>query len=409
MTFFMVINYAIQLVFLCFGLYYFTISLFSFIPRRRPPVDNNHLRRYALVIAAHNEEVVIENLVDSLKRLDYPDDRYEIFVIADNCTDKTADLARQAGATVFERFDDTARGKGHALEWMFEKIYKMDKKFDSIVVFDADNVVDKDFLKNINRQHLRGSKVVQGYIDSKNPEDSWISYSYSIAFWCINRLFQQSRSNLNLGCQLCGTGFSVDVDILKEIGWGATCLTEDMEFTMKLALHDIKVGWAADAVVYDEKPTNLSQSWKQRIRWMQGHADVACRFVKKLVKRGIAEKRLFYIDCALYLLQPLRILAMGAITVMAWIQNIYPESNLIIWGLVPAHIWNVVVIGQFLWTPFVLFIEKKITPSIIWRYFLYSVYNLTWVPIAIIGIMNKDKKEWFHTKHTRKISIREMQ
>ena len=108
-------------------------------------------------------------------------------------------------------------------------------------------------LKNINLQHNRGARVVQGYIDSKNPNDSWISYSYSIAFWTVNKLFQQSRYNLGLGCQLCGTGFSVDVSVLREIGWGATCLTEDMEFTMKLGLNDIKVSWANDAVVYDEK------------------------------------------------------------------------------------------------------------------------------------------------------------
>jgi cellulose synthase/poly-beta-1,6-N-acetylglucosamine synthase-like glycosyltransferase len=106
-------------------------------------------------------------------------------------------------------------------------------------------------------------RVVQGYIDSKNPNDSWITYAYSISFWSINKLFQQSRANLNLSCQLCGTGFSVDVDVLKKIGWGATCLTEDMEFTMKLSLNDIRVGWASDAIVYDEKPLTLSQSWKQ--------------------------------------------------------------------------------------------------------------------------------------------------
>ncbi|OQB13834.1 MAG: Beta-monoglucosyldiacylglycerol synthase [Firmicutes bacterium ADurb.Bin193] len=403
-----VISYIIQALFLLLGAYYFVISLFSFIPRRNQAVDDTRLRRYALLVAAHNEELVIENMVESLKKLDYPDDKYEIFIIADNCTDKTAQIARDAGATVFERFNSTERGKGFALEWMFQKLFEMDNKFDSVVVFDADNIASRDFLKNINRQHNRGFKVVQGYIDSKNPNDSWISYSYSIAFWAINRLFQQSRSNLNLGCQLCGTGFSVDIDVLKEIGWGATCLTEDMEFTMKLALNDIKVGWANDAVVYDEKPLTLSQSWKQRVRWMQGHADVATRFVLKLFKKSFSEGKLAPFDCALYLLQPLRIITMGAITVMAWIQTAYPESNLVIWGLVPDGVWNVFVLLQFCWTPLVLVIEKKVSKRTIWGYIAYTFYTLTWVPIAIIGIINKNKKEWFHTQHTRKISINEL-
>ncbi len=403
------ISYFVQILFILLGAYYFIISLFSFIPRRMPKVDDTKFRSYALLVAAHNEELVIENMVDSLKKLDYPEEQYEIFVIADNCSDQTAQLARSAGATVYERFDTSSRGKGFALEWMFDKIFNMERHFDSVIIFDADNIVDKNFLRNINKQHVLGNKVVQGYIDSKNPNDSWISYSYSIAFWSINRLFQQSRANLNLGCQLCGTGFSVDADILKELGWGATCLTEDMEFTMKLALNNVKVAWANDAVVYDEKPLTLSQSWKQRVRWMQGHADVATRFIGKLFKKAVKEKRLAPFDCAIYLLQPLRIITMGAITVMAWVQTAYPESNLVIWGLIPRGIWNAFVVAQFCWTPFVLFVEKKLTKRSVWGLITYIAYTLTWVPIAVIGVMNKNKKEWFHTQHTRKISISELQ
>ncbi|NLB82461.1 MAG: glycosyltransferase family 2 protein [Clostridiaceae bacterium] len=403
------ISYFVQIVFIILGAYYFIISLFSFIPRREKDIKDNKFRKYALLVAAHNEQLVIEHMIESLKKLDYPNNKYEIFVIADNCTDNTAQIASKCGATVFERTNPNQRGKGYALEWMFGKIYNMEKHFDSVVVFDADNIVGKDFLKNINKQHVKGLKVVQGYIDSKNPNDSWITYSYSISFWSINKLFQQSRANLNLNCQLCGTGFSVDVDVLKEIGWGATCLTEDMEFTMKLTLNNIKVGWAKDAIVYDEKPLTLSQSWKQRIRWMQGHADVACRFVSKLIKKAFVERSLISLDCALYLLQPLRIVTMGAITVMAWIQTAYPESNLVIWGLIPRGVWNIVVIMQFAWTPLVLLVEKKATKRIFIGYLSYIIYTLTWVPIAIVGIVNKNKKEWFHTKHTRKISINEIQ
>jgi len=403
------LNYFVQMLFLLLGAYYFVISIFSFIPRREKEIDNTKFHDFALLVAAHNEEQVIENMVDSLKKLNYPDDKYQIFVIADNCSDNTAKFARDAGATVCERFDTTARGKGFALEWMFSKIFAMERKFDSVVIFDADNIAEKNFLMEINKQHNKGYKVVQGYIDSKNPDDSWITYSYSIAFWSVNRLFQQSRYNLNFGCQLCGTGFSVDIDILKEMGWGATCLTEDMEFTMKLALNDVNVAWANDAIVYDEKPLTMSQSWKQRTRWMQGHADVASRFFFKLIKKSVVEGKFVPFDCALYLLQPLRIITMGIITIMAWIQTAYPESNLVVFGYVPKNVWNLIVIAQFSWTPIVLLVEKRVTKRTIWGYLTYIFYNLTWVPIAVIGVMNKNKKEWFHTQHTRKISINELQ
>ncbi|MBR0278004.1 MAG: glycosyltransferase, partial [Clostridia bacterium] len=142
---FLWIGYIVQILFLMLGAYYFFVSVFAFIPRKNRPDITDKYHDYALIVAAHNERRVIENMVDSLKRLDYPKDKYSIFVVADNCADNTAELARNAGAEVFERFDDTKRGKGFALEWMFDKIYQMERKYDSVIIFDADNIVDKDF------------------------------------------------------------------------------------------------------------------------------------------------------------------------------------------------------------------------------------------------------------------------
>lgn len=407
------LSFVLQIVFLALGTYYFTVSLFCWFNRRTNIIENPKTHSFALVVAAHNEEMVIENMVESLKNLNYPKESYDIFVIADNCTDSTARLAREKGALVFERFDEK-RGKGYALEWMFNQIFEMDKKYDVISIFDADNIVSHSFLTETNKQLNLGYKVVQGYIDSKNPFDSWISAAYSISFWCINKLFQKARYNLNLSCQLCGTGFTVNTDLLKEIGWGATCLTEDIEFTMKLSLNNIKVGWANDAIVYDEKPLTLSQSWKQRIRWMQGHADVASRFFFPLIKQAIKEKSFSKLDCAIYLIQPLRIIAMGIITLMAWLQTIYADGNFgffQVWYLFkdfPA-IWAGFVVAQFFYMPFVLYMERRFNKKTLMSCVTFIFYSLTWVPIAVLGILNKDKKVWFHTQHTRKITIEELE
>ena len=124
------------------------------------------------------------------EKIKYPKELYDIFVIADNCTDDTAKIARAAGANVFERFNKEKRGKGFALEWMFDKIFKMDTHYDGIAVFDADNLVDKNFLKEMNNKMCEVFKVVQGYIDSKNPQDSWITESYAIAFTSAYRMLQ---------------------------------------------------------------------------------------------------------------------------------------------------------------------------------------------------------------------------
>lgn len=407
------IGYIIQALFLLLGAYYFIISIFSFIPKKDKPIVVDKEHDFALVVAAHNEEQVIEHMVESLVELNYPKDKYSIFVIADNCTDRTAEIARKAGAEVFERFNDKERGKGFALEWMFNKIFEMDRKYDSVVIFDADNIVDKDFLYHINEQNKRGFKVVQGYIDSKNPNDSWVSYSYSLGFWSTNKLFQLSRYRLGLGCQLCGTGFSVDLDTLREIGWGATCLTEDMEFTMKLCMNNIRVAFSYDAVVYDEKPITFKQSWNQRIRWMQGHADVFCRFFTKCISKAFKDRSIFPLDCALYLFMPIRIITMGVITAMGYFQ-VFFKSPYVLGSALHLPDWFVIglAICQYLWLPFVMVVEKRVTSRTIfrtiWGYLTYVVYSFTWIPIAVIGFIKKNQHEWYHTQHTRQIKINEM-
>ncbi|HOJ12199.1 MAG TPA: glycosyltransferase family 2 protein, partial [Clostridiales bacterium] len=249
-----------------------------------------------------------------------------------------------------------------------------------------------------------------GYIDSKNPFDSWITCSYSIAFWLSNRIFQLPRYNLGLTCGLCGTGFCVDLGVLKKIGWGATCLTEDLEFTMKLALNDIKVAWAHNAVVYDEKPITLKQSWKQRKRWMQGHADCASRFLIPLFKKAVKDSSLVAFDCALYLFQPLRFIFLGFATVLMWVQTIYPESPFYNLKYVfPVILWQIYVLFQFFYGPLIIISEKKFNPIVILGFIVYPIYCLTWVPITIQGFLSKNNKNWNHTTHTREISITELE
>lgn len=169
-------------------MYYFVLSFFGL---HRKAEKKNYIpkNKFALIIAAHNEEIVIGKLIESLLNQDYPRELFDVFVIADNCTDNTAKVARQYGVNVYERFNKVEKGKGVALEWMFNKLFKMQKKYDAVAIFDADNIVSKNWCKEINSKMQEGYKVVQGYIDSKNPNDSWITSSYSIAFWTQNRMY----------------------------------------------------------------------------------------------------------------------------------------------------------------------------------------------------------------------------
>ncbi len=393
------------------GCYFFGISIFGWIKRKEDdPWQYPASKRFAVVIAAHNEELVIGHVIDSLINQKYPRNLFDIYVAADNCTDRTAVIAREHGALVYSRSDLKKRGKGYALEWMFNILFGLDIQYDAITVFDADNVVSSSFLREMNRQHCRGHKIVQGYIDSKNPYDSWITASYSIAFWMSNRLFQLPRYYMGLSCGLCGTGFSIDTSVLREIGWGATCLTEDLEFTMKLVLNDMKVAWAHNAIVYDEKPITLAQSWKQRVRWMQGHSDCAARYLKPLFSKAFREGNLACFDCAIYLFQPIRFILIGLINIMLWIQTIFPESPFYsLRYFFPAWVWLFFVIIQFFYGPTIVVSEKGFSPKIFLAFIIYPFYCLTWVPISIQGFMNRENKVWNHTSHTREITIDEIE
>lgn len=443
-------------------LYYLIISIFGIFKPSNKNIHNPK-KSFALLVAAHNEEKVIGKIIESLQEQKYPRNLFDIFIIADNCSDNTAKIAKEYNVNVFERLNNKERGKGYALQWMFDKIFKMSKKYDAIGIFDADNVVSKNFLSEINSKMLEGNEVVQGYIDSKNPHDSWITECYSVSFWSSNRLFQLGRSNLHLSNQIGGTGFVVSSHLIKEIGWNATCLTEDLEFTCKLILNNYKVAWCHDAIVYDEKPLSLKQSWRQRTRWMQGFTDVTSRFFIKLIKKAIKERSFICFDCALYVIQPFITLLIGLSYLLTLLQNITVNGLHIftIECLFPVILWKFFSLFQYILTPFVLFLEKKVPKKIfyllclfslnifIFDYFLegsdsilsvllvhiiylamfisltylllakkqfkiflwyqlYSIYTLTWIPITLQGILMRKNKEWNHTEHIRQIGISEV-
>ncbi len=450
-AFFQIFVFAI----ICYYLFLGVVGLF----RKKEKKNYAPKNKFALLIAAHNEEVVVGSLIESMLKLNYPKEMYDVFVIADNCTDDTAKIAKGYGVNVCERFSKDKRGKGYALEWMFAKLFDMQKQYDAVAIFDADNLVHKDFLKEMNSKMQEGYKVVQGYIDSKNPEDSWIAASYSIGFWTQNRMNQLAKANLGLTSQIGGTGFAIETNTLKKLGWGATCLTEDLEFTCKLVLNGEKVGWAHDAIIYDEKPLKLKQSWSQRKRWMQGFTDVASRYFFKLLRKSIVERKFYVFDCALYVLQPFVTVLIGISAILTLIQSNTSGVNIFIINYLFSDVgFKVFCAIQFLLTPLTLLIDRKIKKSfmimeflyssnvfvvpylatnttnwvvalgisigynlafliltgillgkkqftLFYRFWLYALYTITWVPISIQGILNKNNKEWSHTKHVRKIEI----
>lgn len=397
---------SIQILIIGITLYYFSLSLIGMY-RKQENKGFTPVNRFAVVIAAHNEEQVIEPLIENIKRMDYPKHLFDIFVVADNCTDRTARLARNAGANVYQRYNQEKRGKGYALEWMFNKLFELNQNYDAVVIFDADNLVKTNFLSEMNNKLCEGEKIIQGYIDSKNPYDTWVTNTFSIAFWLMNRLIQLARFNLGISNTLAGTGMCISYDVLKKLGWGAHSLTEDLEFTMKGLTHGIRTTWAHDAVVYDEKPLTFMQSCRQRKRWAQGQVVVATRYLLALLTKGIRERKWMYIDASLHLFQPFFIMLATSFLLIQSIPFMQPYYINLFVDYIPGVLWRVVS-GAITVFPIIALYLDKVPWKAYWGLILYPLFMYSWIPIIFVGFLHRNRKDWSHTIHTRSISYNEI-
>ena len=368
-------------------------------------IEKDH--KFMAVIPAHNEEAVIKNLVESLAAQNYPKELHDIYVIADNCTDATAELAKEAGAIVLKRFDEKNKTKGHALNWFIKQKIEENADYDALCVFDADNIVDKNFLKNMNKKLCQGEEVVQGYRDIKNPTDSWITGGYAIFYWMMHRFYHLARYNLGLSPLLNGTGFMVKFDLLKPNGWQTITLTEDIEFSLINIAQGRKLGWAVDAIVYDEQPVSFKASWSQRSRWTVGHLQCMKEYTKKLIDGVRTHKTLMNFDGALYLFGiPLMILTFALLGVNTLL---YVGAEMTLSELV-GHFARYLIatfILPVLTGVAIMALEKKPIKPMLTGILMYPVFMGSWILINIKCLIKPNTK-WEKIEHVRDINIKEV-
>ncbi len=274
-------------------LMYFYQIVYLILPRFARPKRGKGpypQKRYAILIAARNEAAVIGNLLDSIRQQDYPQSLLTVFVIADNCTDSTAEIAAKHGAIVYTRQNQKKIGKGYAIESLLDSI-KADygyERFDAFMVFDADNLLKQDYMTQINKVAAQGFQVFSSYRNSKNFGKSWVSSGHSIWFLHDSAHLNCSRAALKVSCMVTGTGYGFTTQLLEQLGgWPFHCLTEDLEFNTWCVIHKIKIGFAPGAVFYDEQPVSMKISLRQRTRWMQGGIQIGFQFFTRY-PRGFA-------------------------------------------------------------------------------------------------------------------------
>ena len=390
-----------------YWLYQLIVSLCSLIKLKDKPLIVNKEHKFMAIIPAHNEEAVVGNLVESLKAQDYPKDKFDIYVIADNCTDNTANVAKEAGAIVLKRFDETKKTKGYALNWFLQQKISEDADYDAFCVFDADNIVDKNFIKNMNKKLCQGEEVVQGYRDIKNPKDSWIASGYAIFYWMMHRFYHLARYNLGLSALLNGTGFMVKFDLVKPNGWQTITLTEDIEFSLINIIDGRKVGWSTDAIVYDEQPLTFSQSWSQRSRWTVGHLQCMKHYTGELAKGVVEHKTLMNFDGLLYMFGiPMMIITLLLLVVNTLLFSGGEMTTIdLIWSFAKYGIST--FITPIIISIIIMKLDKRDVKSMWVGILCYPLFMGSWILINIKCLVNPNTK-WEKINHVRSIKIREV-
>lgn len=406
------INFIIATVFFVCYSYQFAYILVPYLKKEKPhkPVTEHS---YAVLISARNEELVIGNLLDSISAQDYPSSLVRVFVVADNCTDKTAKVARAHGAIVYERFNDKLVGKGYALEYLLDRIgEEYGDVFDAYMVFDADNLLSEDYISRMNETFSDGYRIITSYRNSKNYGDNWISAGYALWFLREAKYLNNARYLLGTSCAVSGTGFMFSREILKSCGgWPFHLLVEDIEFTIHNIVSGEKVGYCPRAVLYDEQPTKFSQSWKQRMRWARGYIQILRKYGGRLL-HGIFAKRSFSCFDMTMNIAPAVILSFLGIIINAG-AAVYSVLN---GGGTDVLLQS---FGQLILnTCLMMFIIGAITTISEWKNiycstpkkilyaFTFPLFMLTYLPICIVALFRPVK--WEPIVHDRVRTLREV-
>jgi len=411
-------NTVVLLLFAYFAVYT-VVGLFA--TKKFPKAKNNH--KYAILIAARNEEKVIGNLLDSIKKQDYPSELLTVFVVADNCTDNTAAVARKYGAVCYERFDETNKTKGFALQFLFDHInedYGI-QSFEGYFIFDADNLLKSDYITRMNEAFDSGEKIITSFRNTKNIDDNWISASYGLHWLRTTCFAHRARSVFNLATNIQGTGFLFSNELVKD-GWKYTSLTEDRAFTADAVVQGYSITYNDAAEFYDEQPVSLKVAFRQRIRWCKGHILAFVESGGKLFKnifcaKGFRNKFMSY-DMLMFitpraLFSFARRIIEGIVFIIVCHSDLHSLSFLgynipfpdfagsgIVAGALQVLLWRLSWIIASYWFPMMLqavvplFTERKRIEKIkwykkVWYIFIWPVFDLIGVISTYIALFVK--------------------
>lgn len=352
--------------------------------------------RFAITIAAYDEETVIGRAVSNLRQQDYPPDLYDIYIVADHCSDETADRARRAGAICWERNEGLRGGKGAALAWLFEKVLAAEIAYDAVVVFDADTVAHSEFLRTMDARLQQGDSVIQGCHRIINYRDGWFP-ALTWAMYIVDNRFQNlGRANLGWSAKNMGDSICFRADIIRRLGWGGG-LTDDYEFRQRLLLEGIKIQYEPNAIGYGEAAINWKIARAQRARWLGGVSRVSHRYAMEMLKKGMSQFDTGLLDGAAQSIFPsystLVLCAFGGLLLQAALPTLFSSTTLILWASLLALLAIYPLYGLALeQAPWRAYIALLLGPIfIIWR-----------TSIAVLARVGPGQLVWVRTPRSSK-------
>ncbi len=350
-----IVNFIFFIIFTVFSLMMIHFIFFSivglFTYKKYPKAKVQH--KYGLIIPARNEEKVVGNLIKSIQKNKYPQDKLQIFLIAHNCTDRTAEIGRELGATVYEYNNPNECTMGYAFRYLFKQIEKDygTQNYDGFFLFNADNILSTNYFEKMNDafDSCNGEYVITSFRNSKNFGSNVISGMYGLYFMIGCRLESRGRTVLNCSTRVQGTGYVINSKLVKD-GWPYVTLTEDWEFSADQIILNNKIKYCDEAVFYDEQPYKLKVAIRQRVRWSKGHLQSTAKNSPKLLKNMFKREiyfpttyDMFWINFPFYVEAGIRKLATITLQIILALQasTLLGTIGAILLGYVTGYIVNI--------------------------------------------------------------------
>lgn len=391
-----IINIIIMLLLVVYGLYFVITALFLFKKRKKDNIVSDKYSHFTILIPARNEEEVIKDAIQSFKRQKYPKDNYEIVVVINNTTDNTLGVCNAEGVRCI-LCERKIKNKGDALKEAFDRLKK--EKTDAYIIMDADNVVNDEFLGEMNKSLNEGTLVAKSSMDIKAKENTWVSSSYAIYFFIQSILYSIPRNNIGASCAINGTGIMIKKEVIDKYGFNVRTITEDLEFMTLCALNNIKIKFVEGAICYAEHPSDFKVSMIQRRRWTKGIYEGFIIYFNSIIKNMIKRPNIELLDSLLIYSTPL-------ILILSFI------SIFINFLIVPLPIYLIITsfsllvsyISISLCALFVCVKSKKKIKDFLTGIIMFPIFLLSWQYLNII-ILFKKEVVWDEIKHTETQNI----